>query len=375
MDEQTHDHEPNNQDEARYAPEPIDDDADSGSGKTTRNFPPLDDLAAEADALALELDALAFDVGMRSIDGLPSVDDLIDMDEAEDDAESPDADDATNDDADAMFHKPVEDAPAGTVADDDDVADDEDIVGDDEAYEAGMDSYDYDDSYIYPVDPDAIENVDSALDSLTGLGAIVEEHEKAERRQVDEAERLSDIQGNPMTLPKTLTLNRGRLISILPGVAFIGIGAWLTFAYTTQSAPPAATVGAVVVGLFALMLFTAWIASNRWNRGALFIALWGILTAGLVVVAFNWIGYGGIFPALMGGLGIALLLSGLLARPFSAAVILPGLIFLVAGAVALVVALGLIPAVVMNIAASAWIGVAGVVGIVLLLPVLARLRG
>ncbi len=190
----------------------------------------------------------------------------------------------------------------------------------------------------------------------------------------DEEARLEDILANPMPRPQVLEMGRGSLMSILPGAALAGIGAWLTFAYTTGSAPPPTTVVALLLGLFALVLVLGWMSAGRWNRGVLFMALWGMLSAGGVYAAGTVLGVG--LPALLVlALGGAVFLSGVIARPVSGGAVLFGLMLLVGGGVALADALGQMPPVVSDVIGTGWVAVAVIAGLVLILPIFRRLRG
>jgi len=196
----------------------------------------------------------------------------------------------------------------------------------------------------------------------------------AEQAALDEEARLEDILTNPMPRPQALEMGRGSLTSILPGAALAGIGAWLTFAYTTGSAPPPTTVVALLLGLFALVLVLGWLSAGRWNRGVLFVALWGMLSAAGVYTAGTLLGAG--LPALLVlALGGAVFLSGVIARPVSGGAVLFGLMLLVGGGVALAYALGGIPPILLNVIGVGWIAVAVVAGLVLILPIFRRLRG
>ncbi|MEO0561470.1 MAG: hypothetical protein AAF125_05125, partial [Chloroflexota bacterium] len=75
--------------------------------------------------------------------------------------------------------------------------------------------------------------------------------------------------------------------------------------------------------------------------------------------------------------GGAALLSGLFARPVSGAMVLVGLMLLVGAGTALAVIAGALPTTVLAIAGTraAWIPVAVVTGLVMLLPLFRRLRG
>jgi hypothetical protein len=223
-------------------------------------------------------------------------------------------------------------------------------------------------------DPPSELDVDSALSAVTGLDSVIARQEAEEQVFRDEEARLEDILANPMPRPEPLVTGRGRPLSLLPGLAFVALGAYLTFAYSTDAAPPPITVAAMLVGVFALMLVLAWVGSGRWNRGTLFVALWGLFSAIGVYLASELLGTG-VTSALVIALGAAFLLSGAFARPVDGGMVLVGLMFLVGGAVALAYALALIPVVVLTVIGTGWYVIAGLAALIVLLPAFRRLRG
>lgn len=276
-----------------------------------------DDLAAQADSIASELDALELGGVMPK---------------------------PVDPEAETVIHDTSGDEPAEAVA--------------------GVSDRDAD----TPDDQDGDDLV-----SLDELDTVLETHEKAEQKRQEDQERVEAVARHPMPRPEPLALNRGSSVSWLPGLALIGIGAWLTFAYTTDAAPPPTTVGAILVGLFALMLIMSWMASGRWNRGSLFLAMWGILSAGGTVSALEALGAASVPAALLAAFGGALFLSGAFARPISRAVIFGGLIFLAAGGVLFAAVDGYIPPTITDTLVNGWIAVAVIAGLVIVLPFLRRL--
>jgi len=223
-------------------------------------------------------------------------------------------------------------------------------------------------------DPPSELDIDSALSAVTGLDSVIARQEAEEQVFRDEEARIEDILANPLPRPEPLETGRGRPLSLLPGLAFVALGAYLTFAYTTNTAPPPATVAAMLVGVFALMLVLAWVGSGRWNRGTLFVALWGLFSAAGVYLAANVLG-AGVPAALVIALGAAFLLSGAFARPVDGGMVLVGLMFLVGGAVALALVLSLIPPIVTTVIGGGWYVVVAVAVLLVLLPTIRRLRG
>lgn len=211
--------------------------------------------------------------------------------------------------------------------------------------------------------------------ALGGLDAVVARHEAEEQLEQDEAERVQAILDNPMPLPEPLVLERGSLPGLLPALGLIGLGVWLTVANTTADGVPPPLIGAALVGLFALGLLLTWLNTGRWNRGALFLSIGGLLAAGTTVYVSNTLDATALPPALVMALGSAFVLSGLFARPLSAPAMLAGLMLIVGGGVTLAYTMGLVPPLVTDSLRTGWILVAALVVLVLSLPIIRRVRG
>jgi hypothetical protein len=184
----------------------------------------------------------------------------------------------------------------------------------------------------------------------------------------EEAERILSAMETPMNAPQPLMLRRGSAAAVLPGMALVGVGVWLTYANATESAPPTSVVTLALVGIIILALFSTWLSTGRWNRGALFLALWVTFTAGALATSRA------IVPGALLALGGALLLTAILARPVSMKFALPGGIVLVAGGVAAALTLNVIPPIVVNTLSAGWVVVAVLAAILLLLPAVNRIR-
>ena len=208
------------------------------------------------------------------------------------------------------------------------------------------------------------------------------EAEEAERRQLEaedaaraEAEaRVRDLVERKLPAPPPLELGRGSIASVLPGLALVGAGVWLTVRFTTDAAPPPLMVVGALAGVAGLALVSAWLGAGRWYRGGLFLVLWGALSVGAVAYAVGEFGVTLAPAALLAALGAALLLAGVLARPASARYTLAGIGLLVAAAVTAAVSLGYVPAPVMQAAATLWLPVAVLVAVLLVLPLVRALR-
>lgn len=219
-------------------------------------------------------------------------------------------------------------------------------------------------------------DVDSALAAVSDLDVMLAEQEEEERREQvrvwlaeREQARLIEVTRVPLVTPDLLTLARGNIASVVPGLALIGIGAWLTFAFTTDTAPALPVMAAIIGGALGLTLLVAWLAGGRWNRGLLLLLAWGGFSAGSVFLPVP-IGWG-----ITGALGVAVLLTGLLGRPFSPRLMGAGGVIGLIAALGIVYGLGYIPPVVLTALALplVWIPITVVAGLILLLPLMARL--
>jgi hypothetical protein len=189
-------------------------------------------------------------------------------------------------------------------------------------------------------------DLDAALAAISALDDMLAEQEAAEqaelaRQQSEEdarAKRQARLQ-NPelfFPMPSLSTIQRGRLDSVVPALALIGIGAWLTFALTTGAgAPSPALLALVICGGLGLTLLIHWITSGRWALGALFFALCVLLVGG--IFAFVW--FQGTLPTdwplLFMGPGLAFIITGVIAR--EGKLLLPGLLVVIGSLAALVI--------------------------------------
>lgn len=180
-----------------------------------------------------------------------------------------------------------------------------------------------------------------------------------------------------LPMPPMTKLRRGHLGSLIPALVLIAIGAWLTLTTTAGTPPDPMLVAGAAVGGLVLTLLAQWIATGRWGVGYLFFALLIMMVAG---VLFFSIQPGGIslvrgWPLLIIGLGVVIILSGLLGRPVSRRLLLPGLLLVIAGLLGMIVTLNVLPQAVLTNAAQ-WAPAVGVVVVVIwLLPLLFRRRG
>lgn len=232
-------------------------------------------------------------------------------------------------------------------------------------------------------------DIAAALESVASLSDVLAEREEAERRALEAARAAAEAEAEAQTpqadrepariaTPPVLELRRGHPASVIPALLFIGVGAWLTFALSTagmSGAPlsPLLLLGALL-GVGVLTLLSAWIGAGRWSRGAFFMAIFAALAGGAVYYHFA-IQPGYLTALLLAAAGAALALTGLLARPADRRLLLPGVLLVFGGMVALALAQGAVPP---NLTASLVSGapLVGVLVVVIwLLPVIFKRRG
>jgi hypothetical protein len=189
-------------------------------------------------------------------------------------------------------------------------------------------------------------DIDAALAAVASLSDVAAEQEMAAQARADA--RLAASSGAvsyALPLPPLLTLRRGHLASLLPALLLIGLGAWLTLANTAGTPPDASLVLLVGAGGVIVMLLVYWLSSGRWARGALFVALSVLISAGIFGLSLgpngldlvqNW-------PLLVVGVGAAVGLTALLGRPSDRRLFLLALLLIVAGLTGLVVTHNLLP--------------------------------
>ncbi|MEO8396619.1 MAG: hypothetical protein ABI700_26740, partial [Chloroflexota bacterium] len=187
-------------------------------------------------------------------------------------------------------------------------------------------------------------DIDAALAAVASLSEIMPE------REAELQARADARQGKPsfvpeMNMPPLATLKRGQLGSIIPALLLIGFGGWLTVTTTSSTPPAPLLVALVIIGGIVLSLLAQWLGTGRWSRGVLFFALLALLVAGVIAFSLQPQGLDFLrgWPLLIVALGLAMVLSGLLARPLNARLLAPGALAVLAGVVGLTVTLGLTP--------------------------------
>ena len=185
-------------------------------------------------------------------------------------------------------------------------------------------------------------------------------------------------QGATIAYPEIFSLRRGQIASVVPALLLIGLGAWLTFITTTadETAPQIdpMLVMIALVGVLSIGLLSHWWTTHRWARGSFFLSM-TLLAVG--AVAFYLVQPGDIslangWPLLIGGVGVALVLTGLLTQPRSGAMAAFGVMVALLSGAATAVTAALLPADVLSLAADAWPVAAVIAVLLLLVPVIRR---
>lgn len=275
--------------------------------------------------------------------------------------------DALSDASEAAEAAPIEDEPI----------DDVEIFERAEAVEAEEDVFvivSEDERETLDFSPDL--DIDAALAAVSTLDDVLAAQEAAEQERL--AREASDLAAREQRearrqhpelffpMPPPSTLQRGRIDSVVPALALIAIGAWLTFVLTTTQSPPdPLLVVLAVVGAVGVSFLARWVSSGRWTRGNLFFALLLIFTTGVtaaLIVTGNLITG---WPLIFAGVGLAFFIT----NRFT------GLLLIVAGVLGWAVTANLIPASIVTASAGLWPVAVGLILVFLLMPILFRRRG
>lgn len=256
----------------------------------------------------------------------------------------------------------VEPDDSGDYVDDiayNDVADDEFV---EEAY---VDPEAYLDTLVEPVelptqtDIDADTSADSFIDDLLAGSAVAAAGERLSRSDDDADNRpvyTAPTYTPGIALPSMATLRRGRLGSVVPALALIGIGAWLTLTLSSGSTVETPLLLAVVLGAIVISMLAQWLGSGRWSRGNAVTALVIVAIVALFIVPLlpGMLPFSQIFPLLAAALGIALIVSGLIVRPAQTRALVPGLLLIVMGVAGTLLTTGVLPAEIGTTLAPLW---------------------
>jgi hypothetical protein len=230
-------------------------------------------------------------------------------------------------------------------------------------------------------------DIAAALAAVSTLSDMVAEQEAAEQARIAREEAAEQLRQERQArlehperffpVPPLMTPRRGQISSLVPALALLLVGAWLTLMTTTDAALPAPgfLIALAGVGLGAAFI-ARWLASRRWARGSLFAGLALLLLS----ITFYYLtlplsaGLAGGWPLLLIALGAAVALTGALGQPRERRLLAVGLALLAAGGAALAVTLGLLPDVLLSSALSFAPVVLGVAALISLLPVVFRQR-
>lgn len=230
-------------------------------------------------------------------------------------------------------------------------------------------------------------DIEGALAAVASLSDMLAEEEAAEQARLVQAEAQARTAAERQArlerpelyfpMPPSQSLQRGQTASVVPAVLLILTGAWLTFAFTTSSAPPdAALIAAVAAGGVAITLLVRWLSSGRWARGSLFFALVLLLSGVTIIYLFQPSAPGLVkgWPLLLVEVGLAFLLTGVMAQPVDRRLLLPAIALWVAGLAALAVTMGVIDNSLLAAASAWWPVTLLVVALLWLLPLVFRQR-
>lgn len=244
-------------------------------------------------------------------------------------------------------------------------------------------------------------DIDAALAAVSSLDAVLTEQEQSEAQerarqaaieaerqeeleaqQRAEQERIRWIEAYDFPRPPMIVLRRGGASSVIPALLLMATGGYLTFALTLSATPPAPGLVALLVGgVVGLTLISNWLSSGRWARGALFAGLLSIFAGlGLFIttqpglIPLSTLNGGASWPLLVIMAGIALLLAGVLSRPSMGRLAMIGLGTAAAGLFALATNAGYVCECVGTTINTVWPGIAAVVVVLMLIPVIFRRR-
>jgi hypothetical protein len=284
---------------------------------------------------------------------------------------TPNDDDASQSPDDELRYAPQADADAPPLIDTDEAVStveiNEDIVAIEVPVTDGMD-------------------IEAALAAVSTLSDMLAEQEAAEQARIAQieaeaqaaAERQARLEHPEQffPVPPMSVLHRGQMVSVVPALLLIGIGAWLTFSFTTKAPPDASLIIAIGLGGIGLVLLVRWLGSGRWARGSLFSGLSLLFTAGLLFFLLSSPSPGLLqgWPLLLIGIGIAAALTGFLALPRHRRLLLSGLGLIVAGIAGSIVTMDILSNDFVTTVASLWPIALIAVAIVWLLPVIFRQR-
>jgi hypothetical protein len=187
-------------------------------------------------------------------------------------------------------------------------------------------------------------DIDAALAAVANLSDAAAEREMGENAAYDAQESVQAVP-TLLPMPPSVTLRRGTPASLIPAALLIVSGAVLTIITTSGAEIPTQAVAFGALAAVALLMLGYWLSAQRWARGTFFFALLLLISAAAVYAMTQPDGLGtrGL-PLLVIGTGLSLLLTAVLARPVLRRALLPALLLILAGGVALGFSLGLLDA-------------------------------
>lgn len=223
-------------------------------------------------------------------------------------------------------------------------------------------------------------DLDAALAAISALDDVLAEQEAAEQAEIERQraeeqarqERQARLQHPEQffPMPSMTVMQRGRVDSVVPALALIGIGAWLTFALTSGAAlTPAILIPAFCAAL-AVVLLARWLASGRWSLGVFFFALVLLLDGGILLYLLAQDNLIAGWPLLVAGPGLAFLITGLIAG--ESRLMFPGLVIAASSLVGLLATTNALPDTALSTLAALWPAAVGAVIVLLILPLVIR---
>ena len=175
-------------------------------------------------------------------------------------------------------------------------------------------------------------DIDAALAAVDTLGAVVAAEQERKREEADrrEAQRRADeeyrrwAESYVFRRPGMIRVQGGRVVTILPAVALMAIGAVLTLATASGQPMPWQTLFAAASAGLSVSLLSYWLASGRWARGALFAAF-AVAIAGVWIFADSLPDIELTWRLPVIALGAAFAITGLVGRPRSSIWMMVGL--------------------------------------------------
>lgn len=223
-------------------------------------------------------------------------------------------------------------------------------------------------------------DIESALASVANLSTIITETtETAQVRQTPKpAPKINPpaFYESDFPHPPLLTLARGQMPSVIPALTLMAIGAGLTFLLISGAeSVNMDMVGALAVGGICLLLLLVWLASGRWARGALFLALVTATTAGIIAMLPQTpLGASGL-PLLLCGWGASVIISGWLSPKRTAQSFFVGVLLIVIGVMSFLFTGGFLPTEILNIIQEYGLIMVVVAGVALFIPAIFKRRG